>query len=97
MVSELVLEFLIPLSPTEHHSQVGSSREPLFEPESRFSAIGELGSRPAWRGAQGTARCLRGAATRAAFSLVSFFWPDKRNRPWVQGRSNPQLAFEHRA
>jgi hypothetical protein len=43
------------------------------------------------------ASARRGAgecAIRAAFSLVAFFWPNKRKPPRVQGRSHPQLGFE---
>ena len=34
------------------------------------------------------------ARSGASFSLVAFFWPNKRKPPRVQGRSHPQLAFE---
>jgi hypothetical protein len=57
-------------------------------------APGESGSRPVARGAQGTARIVRGEATGAAFSLVTFSWPNKRKSP---AAGQPPASYKNAA
>jgi hypothetical protein len=78
----LVFWFSAPSELAEHRSEAGGSRGPLFEPEARLSALGEFGPRPASRGAQGTARFMRGERSGVlSFGYFSLHTQRKVTRP----------------
>jgi hypothetical protein len=84
-----------PVSRTEHRSEAGGSREPFDRARAALLAAGELGERPASRGAQGTARIARGERPGRAFFWVLFFARAKKSTsPAVR---EPQLSFLSRA
>ena len=77
--------FSSPLSPTEHHSFSRSSARALFEPESRFSAIGELASARLKRGAEGTAHTFYVCAVGGSGVLSLGYFSLHKQREVTQG------------
>jgi len=83
-----------PVGASRASSKAGSIRETFDRARGALCAPGELGERPAAARRAGNRAYFARRSDRAAFSLVTFFWPDKRKSPRVQGRSHPQLAFQ---
>jgi len=68
--------------------------QPSVETSASLSERSEFGSAPRWARSAGNPAFFAGQVIRAAFSLVRFFWPRKRNE-LARGATN-RIKNKHR-